>query len=74
MILDQADLHSKRLPARSPVLRDEGRGFDIRVSDFLESKSLYASGYAGLRLAFCETIMADAFPETPIFVRAWTED
>ena len=74
MILDQADLHPKSLPARSPILRDEGRDFDLRISDFLDSKSLVASGYAGLRLAFCETIMTDAFSETPILVRAWTED
>jgi hypothetical protein len=68
VVLDQADLNSKHLPAR------EGRDFDIRISDFLNSKSLYGSGDARLGLAFCETIMADALSKIPIFVGTRTED
>jgi hypothetical protein len=73
-VLGQADLNSKHLPAHRPALRDEGKDFDIRVSDFLNSKSLVASGHAGLRFPFCKTIMADAFPETPILIGTRTED
>ena len=46
------------------------------MSQYIPRTSISAAldGSVTLGFPFCETIMADAFPEIPILIGTWTED